>query len=63
MKAYRIYNRINGGDWGVWEAENERDALEQLAREGGGVVTDRDDETVDWHRRIDPRDWIIEPLD
>jgi len=59
MTLYRIYNRQSGHDCGLWEAESEREALEQLAAMGDGVVTSRDDESVDWHRRIDPRDWLI----
>jgi hypothetical protein len=59
---FRIYNRCTAADWGVWEAEDERGALEQLAAMGDGVVCSRDDESVDWHRRIDPRDWLVEPV-
>lgn len=59
---FHVYNRISGGFFGEVEARDERAALEAIAREGGGVVCDRDDPTVPYHRRIDPKDWLLEPV-
>jgi hypothetical protein len=63
MRNFRIYNRLSGADFGVFAARDEQAALEILAQEGGGVVTRRDDSAVEWHRRVDPNDWLIEPVE
>jgi hypothetical protein len=63
MPRYRVYNRISGADFGVWEGHDEMDVLAQVADMGDCVLADESNADLEDHYRLDPAEWIVEALD
>jgi hypothetical protein len=63
MPRFRILNRTSGADFGEWTAADELDALRQVAEMGDCVLAGPENEGIEEHYRLHPRDWIFEEVE